>query len=54
LQWNQQWVWPNFNIADALLVCGASLLLVQALFARPSTGTNTGEPKRVGSPDNQQ
>ena len=31
VQWNPQWVWPNFNIADALLVSGAALLLLQAL-----------------------
>ena len=24
----QDYVWPNFNIADCLLVCGAFLLLV--------------------------
>ena len=35
VQWNDQWVWPNFNIADALLVCGAGLLLVQALCTKP-------------------
>lgn len=26
----QQWVWPNFNIADSLLVCGAAMLIVHA------------------------
>lgn len=30
LQWNPDWVWPNFNIADMLLVGGAMLLLYQA------------------------
>ncbi len=34
VQWNDQWVWPNFNIADALLVCGAALLLVQSFIVR--------------------
>ncbi len=29
VQWDAHWVWPNFNIADALLVIGAGLLLVQ-------------------------
>ncbi len=29
-QWNQQWVWPNYNIADAALVLGAGLLLVHS------------------------
>lgn len=26
----EQWVWPNFNIADAMLVCGAGLLILHA------------------------
>jgi signal peptidase II len=30
-QWNDQWRWPNFNIADSLLVCGACLLALHAL-----------------------
>lgn len=28
LQWNDQWVWPNFNIADMLLVLGTVLLFI--------------------------
>ncbi len=36
LQYSDRWVWPNFNIADALLVCGASLLLVRGFFTTPS------------------
>ena len=28
LQWNERLVWPNFNIADALLVIGTAVLLV--------------------------
>jgi signal peptidase II len=28
------WPWPNFNIADSLLVCGAMLLVCHALFAK--------------------
>lgn len=31
-QWNDQWVWPNFNIADMLLVGGACALMIQAFF----------------------
>ncbi|MEM9352023.1 MAG: signal peptidase II [Planctomycetota bacterium] len=27
VQWNPDWVWPNFNIADALLVAGSILLV---------------------------
>jgi len=33
VQWDDRWVWPNFNIADSLLVFGAGVLLVQAFFA---------------------
>ncbi|HUE74034.1 MAG TPA: signal peptidase II [Pirellulaceae bacterium] len=37
--WNfKQFTWPNFNIADSLLVCGAGLLLWHAFMMR--------EPKR--------
>jgi signal peptidase II len=25
-----RWVWPNFNLADSLLVCGAGCLILQA------------------------
>jgi signal peptidase II len=34
-QANDQWRWPNFNIADSLLVFGAGLLLLHA-FRQPS------------------
>lgn len=30
LQWNDQWVWPNFNIADMLLVGGAGALMLHS------------------------
>ena len=30
LQWNNHLRWPNFNLADSFLVCGAALLLVHA------------------------
>ncbi|MFZ5830612.1 MAG: signal peptidase II [Planctomycetota bacterium] len=29
--------WPNYNIADSLLVCGAVLLVWHAVFAKPSS-----------------
>jgi lipoprotein signal peptidase len=32
LHWNYLFDWPVFNIADVCLVCGASLLLIQAFF----------------------
>ncbi|MEL6107452.1 MAG: signal peptidase II [Planctomycetota bacterium] len=31
-QANQEWKWPNFNIADSLLVVGAGMLLYQSFF----------------------
>jgi signal peptidase II len=30
-QANDQWRWPNFNLADSLLVVGAALLVLQAV-----------------------
>jgi signal peptidase II len=29
------YTWPNFNIADSLLVCGAVMLLLQASWDNP-------------------
>jgi signal peptidase II len=31
VQWNDRWIWPNFNIADSLLVVGAAALVLEAL-----------------------
>lgn len=33
-QANDRWRWPNFNIADSLLVVGAAILLLHALWHR--------------------
>jgi signal peptidase II len=30
-QWNDQWRWPNFNVADSLLVVGAAILVWHAM-----------------------
>jgi len=38
LQWDDRWVWPNFNIADMLLVGGAGLLMIQAFFLSAASG----------------
>jgi len=35
-QWDDAWRWPNFNIADSLLVCGAIMLVLHAFFVRPN------------------
>ncbi|MEN6458114.1 MAG: signal peptidase II [Thermoguttaceae bacterium] len=31
-----EWHWPNYNLADAGLVCGAGLLICQAFLAKPT------------------
>ncbi|MCI0335230.1 MAG: signal peptidase II [Planctomycetes bacterium] len=36
VQINNQWTWPNFNIADSLLVTGAALMFLHALI-HPNT-----------------
>jgi signal peptidase II len=33
----EQYTWPNFNIADSLLVCGAIMLAIHSLYASPAT-----------------
>lgn len=41
--------WPNFNIADSLLVCGAILLVIHSLFlARPQSSAHPA--KAAGAP----
>ena len=46
LQYSDQYVWPNFNIADSLLVCGAIMLAIHSFFMPPSpireSPTSTG------------
>ncbi len=34
-QASDQWVWPNFNIADVLLVCGAISLVLRSFYLAP-------------------
>lgn len=49
----QEYTWPNFNIADSLLVCGATLLVLHAFFAgadQPPDNSNDSpqaDPKAV-------
>jgi signal peptidase II len=49
LQYNDDYVWPNFNIADSLLVCGAIMLAVHSFFMTPSSDA-AQPPARVESP----
>lgn len=43
LQANEQWVWPNFNIADSLLVCGACMLAWHSFMHTDSSSEPTPE-----------
>ena len=40
VQWSDQWRWPNFNIADSLLVVGAIALVLHAM-RNPSSVDHT-------------
>jgi len=40
-QWDDRWIWPNFNIADMLLVGGAGLLVIQSFFLARSSEQET-------------
>jgi lipoprotein signal peptidase len=46
LHWNYLFDWPVFNFADCCLVCGASLLLIQAFLGQPLLGTKTENQNR--------
>lgn len=38
-QANDRWRWPNFNIADSLLVVGASLMVLHSFLYSPASDT---------------
>jgi signal peptidase II len=38
-QANDRWRWPNFNIADSLLVVGASLMVLHSIWLAPAAET---------------
>ncbi len=38
-----RWPWPNFNIADSSLVCGAGLLIGHAMCTKPRSESGDGE-----------
>lgn len=50
LQANDQWRWPNFNLADSLLVVGAAWLLLRAA-TESSPDNSTGDATAASSPD---
>jgi len=47
-QANDQWRWPNFNIADSLLVLGAGMLFLR-LVRSPSAAAREGDTNDTGS-----
>lgn len=42
LQYDDRWVWPNFNVADMFLVGGAGLLILQAWRTPSAEGPAAG------------
>lgn len=42
-----KWTWPNFNIADCLLVCGAFCLVCQALMVKDVGDGDSNESSKV-------
>jgi len=50
-QWSDQWRWPNFNIADSMLVCGAAVLFWHAIWSPTSSSEpvpTSDEAHRLG------
>ena len=43
------WSWPNFNLADSFLVCGAALLMWHAFRSQPKREVPTGIPAERSS-----
>ena len=48
VQWNDHYVWPNFNIADSLLVVGAAALLFLSYWGTPSGALSKEAPSETG------
>ncbi|WP_158262292.1 MULTISPECIES: signal peptidase II [Pirellulaceae] len=40
-RYNDQYVWPNFNVADSLLVVGAGLMLWHSFFIAPKAASES-------------
>ncbi len=46
----EQYVWPNFNIADSLLVCGAIMLALHSFWMTPAANeTQADDAKTAGT-----
>ena len=41
----ESWVWPNFNIADSLLVCGAAMMLWHSWKAETDVAESSSAPQ---------
>jgi len=48
-QVNDRWTWPNFNIADSLLVVGAIMMFVHAMFNPTALASETSKGKTAVS-----
>lgn len=44
-QWNDQWRWPNFNLADSLLVVSTALLVWHTLRSSPPGASDAPPPQ---------
>jgi lipoprotein signal peptidase len=49
LHWNKWIDWYVFNVADVCLVCGASMLVLEAFFAKPKTQPDGGAAIYAGA-----
>ena len=41
-----EYTWPNFNLADCLLVCGAALLMLHAVLHREQKGAEVAAAEK--------
>lgn len=48
VRWNDAWTWPNFNLADSLLVLGAAVLFVHAVRYSDGAGKSTQCDNQAG------
>lgn len=44
-QANDRWRWPNFNIADSLLVVGASLMVLHSFWYSPASESKSSQAR---------